>query len=295
MVWFSSAGVARSVRRFARAFRVAAIRLVSGNDLTYASSIAYYALISLFPLLLLSAAALGRWTTDEAARADVSRFLIQFFPAQIDLVRTQLDAVAGATIGMSVVSVIVTIWVAAGIFRAISTAVNGIWDLERPPSLLRHHGIAFALFGAVGTVFVVSVVWLSLGDLVRTSRIGGRMVDALPLLETLLAIPSRYLPLAAVILIAAFVFAFVPNTAVRVREVWVGAIVTGLLWQAGLAGFSWYLRALSELTLAGSITAVVAFLFWVYTSAAIFLFGAEFTHAWIREARADAGVDAGAP
>lgn len=282
--------MARRIRRFGRAFRFAAIRLFSGDDLTYASSIAYYALISLFPLLLLSAAALGRWTSDETARADVARFLAQFFPAQIDLVRTQLDAVAGATIGMSVVSVIVTVWVAAGIFRAISTAINGIWDLESPPSLLRQQGAAFALFGAVGFLFVVSIVWLSLGDLVRGSLIGARLVDALPLLETLLAVPSRYLPLGIVTLIAAYVFTFVPNTAIRMREVWVGAIVTGLLWQAGLAGFSWYLGALADLTLAGSLTAVVTFLFWVYTSAVVFLFGAEFTHAWIREARAEAGV-----
>ena len=284
----------RRIRRFGRALRFAAIRLFSGNDLTYASSIAYYALISLFPLLLLSATVLGLWTSDQTARTDVARFLIQFFPAQVDLVRTQLDAVAGATVGMSVASVIVTVWVAAGIFRAISTAINGIWDLESPPSPLRHQGAAFALFGAVGILFVVSIVWLSLGDFVRTSRIGEQLVDALPLLETLLAIPSRYLPLCAVILIAAYVFTFVPNTAVRLREVWVGAILTGLLWQAGLAGFSWYLRAFSDLTLAGSITAVVTFLFWVYTSAAIFLFGAEFTHAWIREARAEAGGNAGA-
>ncbi len=282
--------MARSIRRFGRALRFAAIRLFSGNDLTYASSIAYYALTSLFPLLLLSAAAIGLWTTDVTARADVARFLAQFFPAQIDLVRTQLDAVAGATIGMSVASVIVTIWVAAGIFRAISTAINGIWDLERPPSLLRHQGAAFALFGAAGILFVVSLVWLSVGDFVRGSRIGERLVEALPLLDTLLAIPSRYLPVCAVILMAAYVFTFVPNTAIRVREVWVGAIVTGLLWQVGLAGFSWYLRALSDVSLAGSLTAVVTFLFWVYTSAAIFLFGAEFTHFWIREARADAGA-----
>ena len=280
--------MARSIRRFGRALRFAAIRLFSGNDLTYASSIAYYALISLFPLLLVSATAIGLWTTDETARADVARFLVQFFPAQIDLVRTQLDAAAEATIGLSVASVVVAIWVAAGIFRAISTAINGIWDLGSPPSLLRHHGVAFALFGAFGVVFVVSLVWLSLGDFVRVSAIGARLVDALPLLDTLLAIPSRYLPVCTVILMAACVFTFVPNTSIRVREVWIGAVVTGLLWQAGLATFSWYLRTFSDLTLAGSLTAVVTFLFWVYTSAAIFLLGAEFTHFWIRDARADA-------
>lgn len=100
---------------------------------------------------------------------------------------------------------------------------------------------------------MVSLVWLSLGDFLRGSPVGTRLVDGLPVLDTLLAIPSRYLPLGVVILIAAYVFTFVPNTAVRVREVWVGAIVTGLLWQVALATFSWYLRAVSDLTLARSL------------------------------------------
>ena len=61
-------------------------------------------------------------------------------------------------------------------------------------------------------------------------------------------------------------------------------MVTGLLWQLGLTGFSWYLREVSDLSLHGSIATVVTFLFWVYTSAVIFLFGVEFTAEWIRTA-----------
>jgi membrane protein len=78
------------------------------------------------------------------------------------------------------------------------------------------------------------------------------------------------------------VFYFVPNAKVRFRDVWVGAVLTGLLWRAAFAGFSWYVRDLTRYSIHGSIGAVVVFLIWVYISAIILLYGVEFTAAYSR-------------
>jgi membrane protein len=67
------------------------------------------------------------------------------------------------------------------------------------------------------------------------------------------------------------------------RDVWIGALVTGLLWKVALAGFSWYVRDMSRFTrVNGSIGAVIVFLAWVYVSAVILLYGVEFTAAYAR-------------
>ena len=84
------------------------------------------------------------------------------------------------------------------------------------------------------------------------------------------------------ILIVGLVFYFVPNAEVRFRDVWVGAVLTGLLWRGALAGFSRYVRDLSRFSVHGSIAAVVVFLLWVYVSAVILLYGAEVTAAYAR-------------
>jgi membrane protein len=93
----------------------------------------------------------------------------------------------------------------------------------------------------------------------------------------------------ALVLAVGLVFYFVPNAKVRFRDVWVGAILTGLLWRAAFAGFSWYVRDLSRFNVHGSIGAVVIFLLWVYVSAVILLYGVEFTAAYsrIRRGRTD--------
>ena len=74
-----------------------------------------------------------------------------------------------------------------------------------------------------------------------------------------------------------------PNAKVRFRDVWVGAVLTGLLWRGALGGFSLYLRDMSRFTsIHGSIAGAVVFLLWVYVSAVILLYGAEVTAAYAR-------------
>ncbi len=99
------------------------------------------------------------------------------------------------------------------------------------------------------------------------------------------------------IFVVGLIFYFVPNAKVRFRDVWVGAVVTGLAWRGALAGFSWYVRDLSRFSVHGSIAAVVVFLFWVYVSAVILLYGVEVTaaNARIRRRRPDEIPAAPAP
>ena len=62
----------------------------------------------------------------------------------------------------------------------------------------------------------------------------------------------------------------------------VGAVITGLLWRGAYQGFAWWVRDMSRFSIHGSIGTVVAFLFWIYISAVILLYGVEFTAAYGR-------------
>jgi membrane protein len=85
------------------------------------------------------------------------------------------------------------------------------------------------------------------------------------------------------IAVVGLIFYFVPNAKVRFRDVWIGALITGLLWKGALEVFSWYMRDMTRFTrVNGSIAAVVVFLVWVYIQAVILLYGVEFTAAYAR-------------
>jgi membrane protein len=104
-----------------------------------------------------------------------------------------------------------------------------------------------------------------------------------PALEWLRGLAVRYATTALFIGVVGLIYYFVPNAQVRFRDVWVGALVTGVLWALTLEGFS---RAFLEVgqfpRVHGSIAAVVVFLAWVYAQAVILLYGVEFTAAYAR-------------
>jgi membrane protein len=86
------------------------------------------------------------------------------------------------------------------------------------------------------------------------------------------------------------VYLFVPNATVGLRDVWIGALVTGLLWRGALESLSWVMRDMTRFTrVNGSIAVVVVFLVWVYVQAVVLLYGVEFTAAFarLRRDRAD--------
>src|SRR5205823_10169512 len=104
-----------------------------------------------------------------------------------------------------------------------------------------------------------------------------------PGLAVLRAWTVRYATTLLFTLVVGFVYYFVPNAKVRFRDVWIGALVTGLLWKGALEGFSWYMSDMVRFTrVNGSIAAVVVFLVWVYVQAVILLYGVEFTAAYAR-------------
>ena len=263
------------------AAREALLRLLRSEDLTYASSIAYYALVSLFPLLLFAVSLLGRFTDSDTERAAVTELVLRFFPQQVDLVANQLTNLSNAGAGFGLAGMAIITWVSLGVFRVISMAVNHAWDLEEPPGLLRHQVVAFVMLLASGALLLLALAWVSLVGMVQSSWFA-RLLEIVPALDVTEVFASRYPATVVLIVVVAFVHHFVPAEKVRFRDVWMGAAVTGVLWHVAVVAFSWYLADFADLSVHGSIATVVTFLFWVYISAVIFLYGVEFSAAWVR-------------
>jgi membrane protein len=131
-------------------------------------------------------------------------------------------------------------------------------------------------------MFVVALLLISASKVVGASWFSGVLVN-FPWLEVLRSLTVRNATTLLFILVVGLVYYWVPNAKVRFRDVWVGALVTGLLWKGALEVFSWYIRDMGRFTrVNGSIAAVVVFLVWVYIQAVILLYGVEFTAAYAR-------------
>jgi len=133
-----------------------------------------------------------------------------------------------------------------------------------------------------GLILIVAMMLVSAAQVVGASWFAGVLAH-FPGLAVLRGFTIRYATTLLFILVVGFVYYFVPNAKVRFRDVWIGAVVTGLLWKGALEAFSWYIRDMSRFTrVNGSVAAVVVFLVWVYVQAVILLYGVEFTAAYAR-------------
>jgi membrane protein len=252
------------------------------DDLTYAASIAYYALLSLFPFFLLAFALLGRATADAANRVAVFSFVLRYFPTEFDFIAKQLDAFRTSTVTFGAAGTLGLLWGAGGFFGAISTAVNYAWGVEKQRSFWKQKLLTFVMLGFAALILLIALLLVSATQVVTASWFAG-ITEHFPGLLVLRSLTIRSATTLLFILVVGLIYYFVPNAKVRFPDVWIGAIVTGLLWKVALEGFSWYVRDMSQFTrVNGSIGVVVVFLLWVYTQAVILLYGVEFTAAYAR-------------
>lgn len=256
--------------------------LYNSDGLTHAASIAYYALLSLFPFLLLVLSVLGSLTADPSDRDAVIAFVFRYFPRQFDFITRQFDAFRAQTVQLGLGGLLALTWASLGVFNAVSSAVNHAWGVEQRRSFWRHRLVSFVMMLSAGGIFVIGLLLASMVKLAQTNWFFS-MVERVAWLEWLGGLTASYAATLLLIGCVALVYYFIPNTKVKFRDVWPGAILVGLLWQGALSAFSWYARDLARWNLIhGSIAAVVVFLLWIYVSAVILLYGVELTAAYVR-------------
>ena len=249
----------------------------NSDNLTFAASIAYYSLLSLFPFFLLAFSIIASVTSTDADRMAVLNFVLRYFPQKFKFVEEQLNALQQARISLGVAGSILMTWAAMGVFGAITSAVNHAWGVDKQPSFLKHKLISFVMLLLAGVLLILGLLLVSAVNVIE-ARWFAVILAKTPGLIALHSLALRWATTLIFILVVGLVFYFVPNAQVRFRDVWVGAVLTGLLWRVALAGFSFYVRD-SRMSVHGSVAAVVAFLFWVYVSAVILLYGVEVTAA----------------
>jgi membrane protein len=255
----------------------------NSNNLTYASSIAYYALLSLFPFLLILLAIFGRIAVGQAGGERVLMNLLEAaLPSNFEFLSEQVVELQRAPIPLTIVGTIVSLWASMGVFSAVTAAVDHAWGTDKPRSYLAHQRASFVMMMAAGVLLVVALGLISAVQASET-RVFATLESEFPWMGQLSGAVSRlaFMPLS--ILAVGLIYYHAPNTKVRLRDVWFGAVLSAVLWRLALEGFSWYLRDFARLSVHGSISTVIAFLLWVYLSAVILLYGVEVTAAYAHE------------
>jgi membrane protein len=277
----------RVVARFRRGSRLAwraagrgVIGFYNSSNLTYASSIAYYALLSIFPFVLLFLSLLGKVSVGPSAES-LGQVVANALPSHFDFLVDRIDELATTPLQLSLAGTLVAIWASMGVFGAVTSAVNHAWGVGEPIGFFKHKLMSFLMLMAAGLLLVATLMLVAAIRVVEASWFAS-VLSYVPALQALTGLVYRNATTPMFILVVGLIYYFVPNAQVRLRDVWVGAVLAGLLWRAAFAGFAWYVRDFSRFSLQGSVGAVIVFLIWIYLSAVILLYGVEVTAAYAR-------------
>jgi membrane protein len=268
-------------------FRDAYYEWSDDNAPRLGAALAYYTVFSVAPLLVLSIAVVGMVFGQEAARGQVM--------AQIrDLVG---DPVASAVQGLiarssdtssgilaTLVSVGTLLLGASWVFSELQSSMNVIWDAPPPRSsgvsgLVKDRLFSFAMVLAVGFLLLVSLILSTV-----LSAISTYFQYLLPGATSAWAIYGLDLgaSLAIFSLLFALMFKVLPDVNNTWRDVWLGAVVTAVLFAVGKVLLGLYLGRASVTSTYGAAGSLIVLLLWVYYSAQILFFGAEFTQVYAR-------------
>ncbi|MFO8011080.1 MAG: YihY/virulence factor BrkB family protein [Dehalococcoidia bacterium] len=258
--------------------RIAAVRLLlatfrglGAHDATHmAAGVAYFALLSIFPLLLGLIAILGLVLPSESVQADIFDFFERNMPGSIDVVERNIDDVIEFRGPLGVIGLFSLLWMGSVMFSAVTRAINRAWGIrqERPYHIKKLRDLGMTL--GFGLLILLSIVLSSLFSIMRSTDLN------LPHgLTNILAILTGFLVSLALFLLA---YRFIPNTTVVWRYVWPGALLAAILFEIAKNLFIIYLAHFARYELIyGSLASLIIFLVWIYISSLILIFGAEFT------------------
>ncbi len=242
---------------------------------------AFYTILSLSPLVILTVAivalAFGKSTAQQQILTQVQGMIGQEGGKAVqDMLEHAQKPSAGIT--ASVIALLTLFFGASGVFGELRSALNKIWEAKpRNASgfmgVVRQRFFSFGMVLAIGFLLMVSLV-LSAGLAAAGKFAGGLLPLPGPILQAL----NFLISFLGIAVLFALIFKYVPETKVAWKDVWVGGLVTALFFTLGKFLIGLYLGKAGVGSAYGAAGSLIVVIVWVYYSAQIFFFGAEFTH-----------------
>ena len=248
------------------------------------AALAYYTVFSLAPLLVIVVGVASFIFGNEAAQGRVVEQLGSLVGEQgAQAIQGMLQSAnehKKTGIVATAIGVITLLFGASGVFGELQDALNTIWGVKPKPGrgllgMIKDRFFSFAM--VLGIVFLLLVSLVVSAALAALGKFGSGFIPA-PLLEGV----NLMVSLAVVTFLFAIIFKVLPDVEIAWRDVWIGAAATSLLFTIGKTLIGLYLGKASVGSAFGAAGSLVVLFVWVYYSAQILYFGAEFTQVYAR-------------
>lgn len=257
------------------------------NAARLAAALAYYAAFSIAPLMLVVIGFIGFfWEAEEAAvQARLMAELGDVIGSEgADVIRMMLDNTADTGSGLlaTIAGVAGLVWGSSRLFAQLQGSLNDIWKVKPAPGrgivgFVVRRGISFSMVLILGLLMVAALIASAV-----LAAMNEFLSELVPLPIILIELANHLLAVAIMAALFAAIYRFLPDADVRWRDVWVGALLTAILFNLGKFAISMYLSTTATTSAYGAAGSFVLLLLWIYYSSMIFFIGAEFTKVYAR-------------
>jgi membrane protein len=251
-----------------------------------AAALSYYSTLSISPLLIIVISIAGLVFGPDQVRGQVMGQVEQLVGAGgaevIDSMLRSTNSKTGGIIATSI-GVGTLLLGAGGVFVELQDALNHFWGVDAPEQtgvwdFVRNRLLSFAMVLGIGFLMLVSLLLSAV-----IAALGGIVSGLMPAFAVTAQIINGVLSLAIITVLFALIYKVLPNVKLHWRDVWTGAFTTAALFTIGKFLIGFYLGRASTASPYGAAGSVIVILLWVYYSALIVYFGAEFTKVFARE------------
>jgi membrane protein len=245
------------------------------------AALSYYMVFSMGPLMLiiitLCSLFFGRDAVQGRIYAQLEGFIGQDTAAQLQSI-IQHAAISGKGTFATILGIVLLVVGASSVFAEMQESINIIWGVKPKPksgwkAFLKNRLLSFSIIVSLSFLLLVSLGFSALVEI-----FGNHLKSIFPGLSVIIIyLINLILTLSITLLIFAVIFRVLPDANIRWKDVTIGALATTLLFLLGKFGISFYISKSNIGSTYGAAGSLIVLLLWVYYSAMILYFGAEFT------------------
>jgi membrane protein len=255
----------------------------SHKDSRQGAALAYYSVFSLGPIIVIAIAVAGFFFGREAVNGQVASSIkdmlgdtgAQAVQAMLADAGRPREGLLATLLGLAAL-----MFAAIGVVVQLKDALNTVWEVGETPGhglwhFIRNYVVSFAAVLALGFLLLVSL--LVTAGLAAFGKYAAPHVQ-----EWLLHMITVLASVGTISLLFAMMFKWLPDAAVDWYDVWLGAVVTAVLFELGKSAIAFYIGKQGLESTYGAAASIIVVLIWVYYSSQIILVGAEITHAFAK-------------
>jgi membrane protein len=248
-----------------------------------AAALAYYTVVALAPLLIIVLAIAGFVFGKEAAQGQIVEQINALVGQQSGEAIQQIIANASqpkSGVVAGIFGIATLLFGASGVFGQLQDGLNTVWEVKPKPDrgvlgILKDRFLSLTMVLGVGFLLLVSLVLSAL-----LSATGDYLKGVLPLPEILLQGLHFFISFVVITLLFAMIFKILPDVEIDWSDVWIGAVITALLFTGGKFLLGLYLGKSNVGSAYGAAGSLIVILIWIYYSSQILFLGAEFTQVY---------------